>query len=146
MNPRPLRRRPALGARLLALACLVGAVLAAGLADRVAVRVAAVAGLLGVGWVAAVHAARRGGFGGPGARGVPPASGWVRPSRRTNPRLRALTDTLLLYVREVHALGRGEVEGTRDPERAATRLAEVEREMTALVRELVDAGRGPGAG
>ena len=71
---------------------------------------------------------------------VEPAAGWVRPHRRVNQELRTLTNVLLMYVREIHAVGERVRDGAQDAAAAEARLNQIRHEMGDLVQRLIQAG------
>lgn len=93
-------------------------------------RVVLVSLVIGAGW--ATHSASM------RPTTVEPAAGWVRPHRRVNQELRTLTNVLLLYVREIHAVRERVQEGKQDEASGEERLAEIQREMSEVIEQLVE--------
>lgn len=95
-------------------------------------RVVLVSLLIGAGWATHTASMR--------PTTAEPAAGWVRPHRRVNQELRTLTNVLLLYVREIHAVQERMQDGKQDPASAEKRLREIQREMGEVEKQLVEAG------
>lgn len=125
-------RLPVAVVRAIALGLMVAAVaLSVAVADPL-LRVVLVSLALAAGWAALSRAQA--------PTRVEPAAGWVRPHRRVNQELRTLTNVLLLYVREIHSLGELVREGKEDAAAGEARLAEIQREMGEVVKQLVGSG------
>lgn len=125
-------RWPVPAVRAIGMALMVLAVALAVAVSDPWLRVVLVSLVIGAGW--ATHAASM------RPSTAEPAAGWVRPHQRVNQELRTLTNLLLLYVREIHAVRERVQDGEQDSASGEKRLAEIEREMSEVVKQLVEAG------
>lgn len=125
-------RWPVSAVRAIGIALMVLAVALAVAVSDPWLRVVLVSLVIGAGW--ATHAASM------RPTTAEPAAGWVRPHRRANQELRTLTNVLLLYVREIHAVRQRMQDGKQETASGEKRLAEIEHEMGEVVKQLVEAG------